>query len=463
MGDVDSALADYEATSVASAAERSGISERVVRDWFDQQLITGQGIRAQVLQETRSSAGLDNQAISNLIDAHLVRAEQRRGAAWYELTHDRLIAPIRADNARWTETNLSTLQRQAALWESQSRAEGLLLRGAALEEAEAWAAAHEEQLKPIEQDFLLACRRERERARRETRKNRIIFGLAVVSLLLAGLTTALGSVVANELSRTEASATAERASATAELAMVEQANEEAIDVNKAQRSNVATAQATVDNLKNERILVQSTALSATDAMTQATLVARAELLATEIVIAEQQVVAARVEEDVILEEQEQQVINRQTERAGGTPVPTTSTLSRTAVLATRLATALATFPPSPTATPPPPPLTRTQIVSATRAARRAETATAYANNTATARAMPYPYQQQPDDQAQQEARPTPGRVYPAPTRDVSRGPTRAPTRTPTRTPTSTPLNNSEPDDEDDDEDDDETLYPSDDE
>ena len=56
-----------------------------------------------------------------LEDAHLIRADQRRGTDWYELAHDRLVAPIRASNAAWRESHLSTLQREAPLWDRQSR------------------------------------------------------------------------------------------------------------------------------------------------------------------------------------------------------------------------------------------------------------------------------------------------------------------------------------------------------
>src|SRR6266542_3021260 len=82
------------------------------------------------------SQGLDNRAIRALIDAYLVRAEKRRGATWFELAHDRLIEPIRSDNAAWSVSHLSQLQRQADLWDTRSRPDGLLLRDAALVEAE---------------------------------------------------------------------------------------------------------------------------------------------------------------------------------------------------------------------------------------------------------------------------------------------------------------------------------------
>ncbi|MEJ2208679.1 MAG: FHA domain-containing protein [Anaerolineae bacterium] len=179
VGDVDSALAGYYAERVAAIATDTGIRERAIRDWCDRQLITGQGLRGQVLQEAERSEGLDNRAIWPLVDAHLVRAEQRRGATWFELAHDRLVDPVRADNATWRETHLSPLQRQAALWGDEGRPAGLLLRDEALEQAETWAAAHADGLTDVEREFLDDCRRARATAERETRQQRRIRWLAV--------------------------------------------------------------------------------------------------------------------------------------------------------------------------------------------------------------------------------------------------------------------------------------------
>ena len=58
-------------------------------------------MRGQVLKETELSGGLANDVIDDLLDAHLVRAESRGGAAWFELAHDRLVKPVRASNATW--------------------------------------------------------------------------------------------------------------------------------------------------------------------------------------------------------------------------------------------------------------------------------------------------------------------------------------------------------------------------
>jgi WD40 repeat protein len=184
VGDVDSALGDYYTERVAAIAAASGLHERAIRDWCEQRLITDQDIRGQVLQGVERSDGLANHAIGLLVDTHLVRAEKRRGATWFELAHDRLIAPIRKRNAAWREAHLSTLQRQAALWEQQDRSDGLLLRGATLTEAQGWAGAHADNMTESEQDFLAVCLAARAVRQRERRSNRLIRALAVVASII---------------------------------------------------------------------------------------------------------------------------------------------------------------------------------------------------------------------------------------------------------------------------------------
>jgi WD40 repeat protein len=179
VGDVDSALADYYAERVAAIAAATGVRERAIRDWVDGQLITEQGIRGQVLQGRGQSQGLPNRAIWPLVDAHLVRAEKRRGATWFELAHDRLIEPLRTDNTAWRERHLAALQRRAALWEGHRRPADLLLRDEALAEAEAWAAGHDDELTTVEREFLAACRQDRERIEQERRQARRIRWLAI--------------------------------------------------------------------------------------------------------------------------------------------------------------------------------------------------------------------------------------------------------------------------------------------
>ena len=169
VGDVDQSLSEYYAERVVDAAEQTGVSERIIRDWFDQKLITESGIRGQVLMAPERSDGLDNSAIRLLENAHLVRGEKRRGATWFELAHDRLIGPVRKNNLEWYQTNLILLQRQAALWLKENRPDHLLLRDQALAEAEEWASAHPDELTAGDREFLEACQeqRDREQAERE--------------------------------------------------------------------------------------------------------------------------------------------------------------------------------------------------------------------------------------------------------------------------------------------------------
>src|SRR5262249_31131702 len=98
LGGADRALADYYAEVVA----RLGARERLVRDWIEERLITPQGLRNQILRgEALQSHQLDAPMISALDAAHLIREERRRGITWLELAHDRLVQPIRDNNAAW--------------------------------------------------------------------------------------------------------------------------------------------------------------------------------------------------------------------------------------------------------------------------------------------------------------------------------------------------------------------------
>src|SRR5215210_2835100 len=184
FGDVTQALAAY----YAEAAERAAgdpARERAIRDWFGECLITAGGIRGQVLREAGASGGLANDLIDKLRATHLVRAEQRAGATWYELAHDRLIEPVQLDNASWREKHLVEPQRQAALWEQQGRPPGLLLKGEALAAAAEWEAKGV--VTDVERRFLTESRKAQEQAAKEHRHVRLIgflaFGATVTAVV----------------------------------------------------------------------------------------------------------------------------------------------------------------------------------------------------------------------------------------------------------------------------------------
>jgi hypothetical protein len=187
-GDVDAALAAYYDRCIAEIAHADGPYERRLREWFSERLINPGGIRGQVLRGQDASGGLDNDSIDRLLDTHLVRPEQRVGATWYELAHDRLVAPVGTSNTAWFEKNLHPMQRQAALWEREGKPDRLLLRGQDLKGAESWARAHAGSVLPIEKDLM---------ARSATQRRATQARLGSLVLVICGLL--IGLVVVNGL------------------------------------------------------------------------------------------------------------------------------------------------------------------------------------------------------------------------------------------------------------------------
>lgn len=140
MGDVNQSLEVFYNGRVAAVAKEKNFPERLIREWFDNELITANKTRNMILQETGSSAGLNNEVIRAL-QGDLVRGELRAGQIWYELSHDRLIEPVKTSNRKWFEQNLSVFQQRVLLWGQQGRSEGVLLNEQELAQAEKEAAA----------------------------------------------------------------------------------------------------------------------------------------------------------------------------------------------------------------------------------------------------------------------------------------------------------------------------------
>jgi WD40 repeat protein len=173
--DVDTALANYYAESVRTIADERGLRERRIRTWFDKHLITPQKTRGMVPQDENESGGLDNTTIRALVNSHLVRAEQRHGSVWFELSHDRLIEPIHLNNANWRKANSQPWQAQAELWYGEGNPAGLLLGGEALDSAESWLASHHDEVLPVEREYL--------KASGEARRRRRIIRFSVISVV----------------------------------------------------------------------------------------------------------------------------------------------------------------------------------------------------------------------------------------------------------------------------------------
>ncbi len=203
FGNVDQALAGYYADAVGRIGGGVAARVRAIRDWLGEKLITADGIRGQVRRGVGDSEGLANELVDALLDTHLVRAEKRAGATWYELAHDRLIEPVRESNAAWRAEHLSEVQQRAQLWERQGRPPGLLLTDASLAAAERWA-AEAAVVTADERRFLEESRRAHAVAERERRQARFIRRLAVVSSVVGALALVAGLVAGVQWRRSEA-------------------------------------------------------------------------------------------------------------------------------------------------------------------------------------------------------------------------------------------------------------------
>ena len=186
LGDVERTLGDYYAERVATVAADTCVPERLIRDWFDDELITPTGFRSQLPHGPRATGEAEALVVGMLEDAHLVRAEHRRGTRWVELSHDRLVEPVRSDNARWRDEHLSDLQRQAARWQAEGRRNELLLAGGALDAAATWVAQHNDDLTDGEREFWTASVEARRARRRQQRAVTVMFVSIVLAIALAG-------------------------------------------------------------------------------------------------------------------------------------------------------------------------------------------------------------------------------------------------------------------------------------
>jgi len=165
------------------------LNERQLRDWFGRELMTTQGLRTQAAQDADETVAI-RAAIPALLAAHLIREETRRGGTWYELAHDRLVAPIRESNERFYREHASGFETQAAAWDRGNRRPELLLQDdRTIDEAEQWGRENPDRVTERVNAFLNASRRRvLERATRRTRMlAAVALGAALLIALVAGV------------------------------------------------------------------------------------------------------------------------------------------------------------------------------------------------------------------------------------------------------------------------------------
>jgi hypothetical protein len=205
---VDDALAQFYRDSL-TAAKKSGVTERVLRRWFGERLITPAGTRGLAFRGKKETEGLPNEAVDILDHCHIIRTDLRGGNPWYELAHDRLVEPVREDNLAWKASYRNPVA--AALERSKNRSMtgpqpagadsyyvdasqpvpvGVLASGmnaAGLAEALQFAKDHPQELSDEERLFLEKSELEEKKAVSRRKRNKRI--AAVLTTLLLGLTT----------------------------------------------------------------------------------------------------------------------------------------------------------------------------------------------------------------------------------------------------------------------------------
>jgi hypothetical protein len=115
LGSVDESLVRYYDQAVADAVTRVRLPEHRLREKLERAFITPAGTRATVFAGTNAPSALPPEALDELRNRHLIRAEWRAGGQWVELSHDRLIEPIRRSNAEVRERHAGTRRRRLGI------------------------------------------------------------------------------------------------------------------------------------------------------------------------------------------------------------------------------------------------------------------------------------------------------------------------------------------------------------
>ena len=182
---VDDALTQFYRDSLAKARE-SGVTERALRRWFGERLITPAGTRGLAFRGETETEGLPNAAVDILRDCYIVRADLRGGTTWYELAHDRLVEPVKDDNLAWKASYYNPVA--AAL----ERGPDTLLTGTGLAEGLQFAKEHPLELTEGEKQFLKKSEQEAKKAAiRRKRDLWITVGVGGVLLILTCVASSL--------------------------------------------------------------------------------------------------------------------------------------------------------------------------------------------------------------------------------------------------------------------------------
>jgi WD40 repeat protein len=210
FGNVDRALTDFYENALRQTLEQAvplsqaqgwKVREGQLRRWFGQQLITPMQTRGLVMRGSTTTGDLPNPVVDLLEARHLIRADVRAGARWYEIAHDRLVEPILRSNVEWEQTGQSPLHRAARRWLDAGKNPDFLYRGDALKKGQEFAEEHRDACEPIDLEFLAESQKAQAAIEKERRQHFLIRRLAVAALIALVLAMVAGAFAYRERDR----------------------------------------------------------------------------------------------------------------------------------------------------------------------------------------------------------------------------------------------------------------------
>ena len=92
--DIDKELRAFVAAEIAAVGAANKMRAGAILSWLEEHLITPAGTRGSVIRQASETAGMANAVVEGLERRHVLRAEERAAAQWYELAHDRLVSGV---------------------------------------------------------------------------------------------------------------------------------------------------------------------------------------------------------------------------------------------------------------------------------------------------------------------------------------------------------------------------------
>jgi tetratricopeptide (TPR) repeat protein len=109
FADVGQALARFYDAAVSAVHLETEEPEESLRAWIESTFITEHGTRGTACRGLLATAGMPNQVADALARGYVLAPEYRAHSTWYQLSHDRMVAAVRAANRAWRTTSDTTM------------------------------------------------------------------------------------------------------------------------------------------------------------------------------------------------------------------------------------------------------------------------------------------------------------------------------------------------------------------